>query len=238
MFSLIFLELLCSFWKWFVLGKTKVTLKSKEEIAMQEYQDLYDEEGNFIESEYDKLTSDTKCTKKSTNFIVELLKMSLIIILLCGIFFSLFVNAEIPSESMEPTINVGDRILGFRWFKDITRGDIVIFHSPDNGKLFIKRVIGLPGDHISIDRGFVKINGEVIDEPWLPVDVVGQTFYDGDKDIGEVPNNCYFVLGDNRTNSHDSRYFSTTWVERKVIVAKAVCRYFPFNKMCTFTKEG
>jgi signal peptidase I len=146
-----------------------------------------------------------------------------------------FVNATIPSQSMENTIMVGDRIFGNRLAyirSDPKRYDIIIFRYPDDeSQLFIKRIIGLPGDTIDIRDGRVYVNGsdEPLTDSFCPVE--------GATDAGNlsvpftVPENSYFVLGDNRLNSRDSRYWVNTFVERDEIVAKAGFRYWPLNKM-------
>lgn len=143
----------------------------------------------------------------------------------------LIINAKIPSESMENTIMTGDQIFGNRlaYLKnDPKRYDIVIFKYPDNeSKLFIKRVIGLPGETVTIKNGKVYINDdtEPLDDSYIPEQMQG--------DFGpyEVPEDSYFMLGDNRNWSKDSRFWNNTYVKREAILGKAVLRYFPFNKI-------
>ena len=143
------------------------------------------------------------------------------------------VNARIPSGSMETTIMTGDRVFGNRLAyrkEKPERGDIVIFKYPDNeNELFIKRIIGLPGDKIEIIDGLVYINDatEPIEEPYLNVVPVGS--------YGpyEVPEGHYFMLGDNRNSSKDSRLWKNPYVAENKILAKAVFRYFPFDKIGT-----
>ena len=137
------------------------------------------------------------------------------------------VNAIIPSGSMEPTIMTGDRIFGNRLAytnEDPVRGDIVIFKYPDDERqLFIKRVIGEPGDVVWIKDGLIYINGsdEPLDEPYVKVTPMG--------DFGPytVPEDCYFMMGDNRNNSADSRYWHNTYVHKSKILGKAWVRYYP-----------
>lgn len=137
----------------------------------------------------------------------------------------LIVNAIVPTASMETTIMIGDRIVGNRLAyinEDPERGDIVIFKFPDYEKeLFIKRIIGLPGDTIEIIDGVVYINGEILEEPYLHEKPVGS--------YGPitVPEGAYFMLGDNRNNSADSRFWNQPFVYKNKILGKAFVRYYP-----------
>ena len=154
------------------------------------------------------------------------------------------INAKIPSPSMEKTLMVKDRLFGFRLayginldlfgykisekFKDPERFDIVIFKYPDDpSKIFIKRVIGLPGETVEVKDGKVYIDGaeKPLDDSFCNEVPIG--------DFGpyEVPQNCYFMMGDNRNNSLDSRYWKNHFVEKDAILAKAVFRYWPFSEI-------
>ena len=141
------------------------------------------------------------------------------------------VNTLIPSGSMENTIMTGDRIFGNRLsyaFSDPDRFDIIIFRYPDDeSQLFIKRIIGLPGETVEIRSGNIYINGS--DEPLK--DVTTKEPMEGSYGPYTVPKDCYFVMGDNRNNSRDSRYWEHTFVSRDQILGKAVFRYWPLNKM-------
>lgn len=149
---------------------------------------------------------------------------------LFALFINLFiiVNATVPTSSMETTIMRDDRVFGFRLaylFDEPQRGDIVIFKFPDDEKLlYIKRLIGMPGDTVEIYDGKVFINGEELPEPYLEVVTQG-TF-----GPYEVPEDSYFMMGDNRNNSADSRYWDHTFLHRDKIVGKAVIKYFPTIK--------
>ena len=151
------------------------------------------------------------------------------------------INAKIPSESMEKTIMTGDRIFGFRLayglnldffgheiskkIKDPERFDIVIFKYPDDESVdYLKRIIGLPGETVEIISGKVYINGELLDEPYLSEEPTG--------DYGpyQVPEDSYFMLGDNRAVSKDSRYWHNTYVKKDKIIAKAFVMYWPSLK--------
>jgi len=137
----------------------------------------------------------------------------------------LIVNAVVPTASMENTIMVGDRIIGNRLAyknEDPQRGDIVIFKFPDDeSQLFIKRVIGTPGDTIELVDGQLYINGEAIYEPYLKEQPMGN--------YGPitVPEGAYFMMGDNRNNSADSRFWNQPFVYKNKILGKAFVRYLP-----------
>ena len=141
------------------------------------------------------------------------------------------VNAQIPSGSMENTIMTGDRVFGNRLaykFSDPKRFDIIIFKYPDDeSQLFIKRIIGLPGETVEIHDGNIYINGS--DSPLEDVDI--EEPMEGSFGPYTVPEGCYFVMGDNRNNSRDSRYWENTFVSEDEILGKAVFRYWPLNKM-------
>ena len=141
------------------------------------------------------------------------------------------VNAQIPSGSMENTIMTGDRVFGNRLaykFSDPKRFDIIIFKYPDDeSQLFIKRIIGLPGETVEIHDGNIYINGS--DTPLEDVDI--KEPMEGSFGPYTVPEGCYFVMGDNRNNSRDSRYWENTFVSEDAILGKAVLRYWPLNKM-------
>ena len=141
------------------------------------------------------------------------------------------INANIPSGSMENTIMTNDKLIALRtsyWFNDPNRGDIIIFKYPDDeSQLFIKRIIGLPGDKVEIKDGKVYINDS---ETPLDDSFVSETPL-GSFGPYEVPENCYFMMGDNRNNSKDSRYWQNTYVQFDQIVGKAEIRYFPSIKL-------
>lgn len=156
---------------------------------------------------------------------VKMILFVVIVVLVVDNF--LLINVVIPSESMENTIMTGDRIFGNRLaylFDDPERFDIVIFKYPDDeSQRFIKRVIGLPGETVEIREGKVYINGSdtPLDDSFTPETPVGN--------FGPytVPEGCYFMLGDNRNNSRDSRMWDNPYVKKEKILGKAVLRYFP-----------
>ncbi|MBR2188646.1 MAG: signal peptidase I [Eubacterium sp.] len=162
----------------------------------------------------------------------------MIIIVVIGVFLLekyVLLNAKIPSESMQNTIMVGNRIFGNRLaYRDEgpDRYDIIIFKYPDDeSQYFIKRVIGLPGDEIDIHDGNVYVNGSEtpLTDSFCPLQGVTD---EGDLDYPLiVPDDCYFMLGDNREHSKDSRYWDQPFVRSDQILAKAVLRYWPLGKL-------
>lgn len=141
-------------------------------------------------------------------------------------------NIEIPSESMENTTLIGDRIFANRlaYIKsDPKRFDVVIFRFPDDEKKnFIKRVIGLPGETIDVINGKVYINASdtPLDDSFCKEEPLG--LKDGHF---EVPEDAYFVLGDNRNHSSDSRFWNQPYVRKEKILGKAGFRYWPFTRI-------
>lgn len=139
----------------------------------------------------------------------------------------IIVNANVPTGSMIPTINPGEKIIASRLAyineKAPQRGDIIIFYYPDNEEiLFTKRIIGLPGDTVTIQDGQVYINGIKLVEPYA-------SKTEGNFGPYEVPDGHYFVLGDNRSNSEDSRFWRNKYVRKDKILGKVIIKY-GFNK--------
>lgn len=162
----------------------------------------------------------------------EYIKMIIFVVVVVFIVNNvLLINAKIPSESMEDTIMTGDRIFGNRLAyinKDPQRFDIVIFKYPDDEtQLFIKRVIGLPGETVEIRDGKVYIDGAEtpLDDSFTPEPPQGNWGPE------VVPEGSYFMLGDNRKRSKDSRFWTNTFVKKEKILGKAVLRYFPSPKL-------
>ena len=121
--------------------------------------------------------------------------------------------AYVPSGSMETTIPTKSLLVGWRLPYVVSdplpeRGDIVTFWSEELDRVLVKRVIGLPGETVSIKDGFVYINGEKLNEDYLPVSGITQS----EKTTFEVPAGHIFVMGDNRTGSLDSRYWNDPYI--------------------------
>lgn len=156
-------------------------------------------------------------------------------ILLIGLAFVLaflmnkfvYANAEVPTGSMMPIVQPNDRLIVNRLsylFAEPKRGDIVMFKFPDNEKQdYLKRIIGLPGEKLEIRKGLVYINDNK--EP-LKEDYIKDP-PNGDFGPFNIPEGCYFMLGDNRDMSEDARYWEHKFVKKEKIVGKAFFRYYP-----------
>jgi signal peptidase I len=160
-------------------------------------------------------------------FELRLWSRDILFALAIAVFIVIFVIQPVKVEgtSMQPHLADQDRIFVSRFiyrFADIRRGDVVVFWYPkDHSKSFIKRVIGIPGDEVAIREGVVYINGSKIDEPYLSPDY--WDFRSFPKTA--VPDGQYFVLGDHRNSSNDSRHWG--FVERNLIYGKALFSYWP-----------
>ena len=147
----------------------------------------------------------------------ELLKLAVFAI--CVYIFLNFIIkiGYVPSESMQPTVNVGDFTVSncLAYMKDTPqRGEIVIFKGED-GELLIKRVIGMPNDVITFVDGYVVINGMIAEEEYID-----ESIETNSSDTFVVPEGHYFVLGDNRESSYDSRFFEEPYISEDRIVAQ------------------
>lgn len=143
----------------------------------------------------------------------------------------LYQPVKVEGTSMMPALADQERIFinkfSYRFgFGAIERGDLVVFWFPaDTSKSYIKRVIGLPGDTVEIVDGAVKVNGRTIAEPYVPPEYQDR----GSMPKIVVPEDQYFVLGDHRSSSNDSRSWGT--VHRKYIYGKAVFVYWPLERI-------
>jgi signal peptidase I len=170
----------------------------------------------------------------------------------------------IPTGSMEDTLLIGDHLLVDKLayaphgsiagallpYSDVKRGDIIVFRYPvDISQTFVKRVVGLPGDHIHLERKQVFLNGKPLNEPYkfhkteyfdsfrdtfpsepnMPVDQLGQDMLTKHVENGDVvvPPNSYFAMGDNRDHSLDSRYWG--FVPRENIIGKPLIIYWSYD---------
>lgn len=149
---------------------------------------------------------------------------------------------RVPSKSMAPTLQPKDRMLTNKLSYDLTnpgRGDLVVFRGVEENKKerLVKRVVGLPGDVVHVDRGVLKVNGDPQTEPYVSKKKQGEAQKRGAPKAPPgvntfgpmfVPEDHVFVMGDNRANSHDSRYFGP--VPRENLIGEASFRFWPLNR--------
>lgn len=172
--------------------------------------------------------------------VVSTIKYFLVISILFFIVHRFFFTpVMVDGDSMEPTLSDGEYLI-LNKFSDVERFDIVVFPPPDKEETkYIKRVIGMPGETVEYREDVLYVNNEPIEEEFL-IDIPEEelTFYSSGNFslltlLGEevVPEGHYFVLGDNRLNSRDSRSFG--FVEDDSILGKVSLRYWPFEKFGT-----
>ncbi|MDF2927657.1 MAG: signal peptidase [Paenibacillaceae bacterium] len=138
-----------------------------------------------------------------------------------------FAQVQVQQTSMDNTLQEGQRLVENRFiyrFEQPARGDIVIINGPESDRRLVKRIIGLPGETLDIREGAVWINGERLDEPY----VQGMTTLCGAKLPVTVAEDEYFVLGDNRAHSQDSRQLGT--ISTGSLEGKAVLRLWPVGE--------
>jgi signal peptidase I len=150
-----------------------------------------------------------------------------------AVVIALFINKfllfkiYIPSESMVPTLKIGDQLFVTKIYnkQKIKRGDVVVFYSEELGELLIKRVIGLPGESVDVKAdGAVYINGQKLNEPY----VENKSTKTGNF---QVPQRSLLFLGDNRANSKDSRYWKEPYISMDQVRGKARVIVFPFKRI-------
>ena len=168
---------------------------------------------------------------QESRLLVRDLVFALMVLALVMVFIVQPVKVE--GTSMLPYLHDGERIFvnklvyydDYRWAPKIYRGDIVVFWFPDDpSKSYIKRVIGLPGDTVEVHEGSVRVNGLDLDEAYLSPQL---NMSHASRAPISVKQGYYFVMGDNRDNSSDSRYWGL--VPKKYIYGKALFRYWPLN---------
>lgn len=163
-------------------------------------------------------------------FLTETISIIVIAVVLSLILRYFVIEARIiPSESMVSTLKIGDRIIVNRFiyfFKDPQRGDIIIFEPPPalnrNDEMFIKRVIGLPGETVEMKNSKVYINGKALNEPYA----VPLYYTYGPV---TVPQDSLLVLGDNRNLSYDSHQWNA-WLTRDRVKGKAMAIFWPVGR--------
>lgn len=144
----------------------------------------------------------------------------------------IIINATVPTGSMENSIMPGDNLLGFRlayMTEEPERGDIIFFYFPDDEtQKYVKRIIGLPGETVTIMEGKIYIgdSGQALEEPYLKEEWTRGT----GPYVFEIPEDSYLCLGDNRNRSADAREWNNPYVTKEKIIGKAIFTYFPFDR--------
>lgn len=171
------------------------------------------------------MISNKKLSNLFSNWLIPII---IAIVLAIIIKNFLLYKIVVPSPSMSPTVEVGDQLFVTKVYNtsNIKRGDILVFNSDELGKLLLKRVIGLPGEHVEIKGdGLVYVDGKKLEESYVK--------YPGGKtDMSfDVPEGKFLMLGDNRNNSGDARYWNNKYIDGKDIDAKAQVIVYPFNRI-------
>lgn len=173
-------------------------------------------------------------TSKFRDGLVELIEfVAIVAAVLVVLRFFVAEPHRVSGRSMVPNFQDGDYIITNKLAKSmgtLQRGEVIILHNPRNpDQVFIKRIIGLPGERIKISKGKVHINSQVLDEPYLPsgLPTPPGAFLEEGEEI-TVPDNQYFVIGDNRGGSSDSREWGT--IKYDLIIGQAWARYWPITK--------
>lgn len=168
---------------------------------------------------------------KKKHFIPRfLLYLGLAVVLALLLRHFVFQITEISGDSMEPTLISGERAISSPipyYFNSVERFDIIVFEAPDrtDGAYYVKRVIGLPGEHVIISGGIITINGEPLQE-----DYINGTVTSGEVNT-LVPNGELFVLGDNRAASHDSRNPEVGTISQDAILGQILYQVYPFDQI-------
>ncbi|CAH0122128.1 MULTISPECIES: signal peptidase I [unclassified Paenibacillus] len=196
------------------------------------------------EQSIDQSEQTSKPDNKVKNELIEWAKaIGIAVVLVVVIRWFVFAPFIVDGPSMEPNFETGERLIVNKLLYDFRmpqRGEVVVFHVPDEGRDFIKRVIGLPGDTVKVEGDDVYVNGEKVNEYYIQ-DAIEQSnqegrlynsylnFPNGEVPDGTVPEGKIFVMGDNRSNSKDSR--SIGYVDIKEVVGRADLIFWPIQKV-------
>ncbi|GFZ27042.1 signal peptidase I [Lactobacillus corticis] len=169
--------------------------------------------------------------------LLEILGLTAIMLVIWYLVFSFVLsNDAVSGPSMEPTFENNDRLISVR-HTQISRNDVVVIKAPDEpGALYIKRVIGMPGDKVVSKNDKLYINGKRVAEPYLNNKYLKAAHQAGQNYTNNfsvtVPKGYYWVMGDHRDVSKDSRKFGP--VKKSAIVSEVKLRYWPFNRISLF----
>lgn len=168
-----------------------------------------------------------------TEFFKDTFKYIVVIVVVLLLFIFVVGLQQVIGPSMSPNINEGDIIIVNKLIyrlKDIERNDIVILSQDE--KYMVKRIIGLPGDKIEYKDNYLYVNGKKYKEKFLLDNVITEDFSLKELGYDKIPKDMYLVLGDNRTNSQDSRDYGL--IKKDKIIGRASIRIWPFNKISIF----
>ena len=177
--------------------------------------------------EKEKETPEVHARREAYDWIQSLISALLICVL---VFVFVLRVMDVHGSSMVPTLYNGDKVLVSGLFYEPERGDVVIFKkdSYDDNKALVKRVVAVAGDVVNIDfeRGIVYVNGEALVENYLDVITTTKLDFIGPQ---TVPENCLFVMGDNRNASTDSRDKRIGMVDKRLVIGKVLLVIYPFD---------
>lgn len=163
-----------------------------------------------------------------TEFIKDTSKYILVVVIVLLVFIFVVGLNQVIGPSMEPNLYEDDIVIVNKLlyrFKDISRNDVVIIKQ--DGKYMIKRIIGLPNEYIEYKDEYLYVNGKSYEEKFETSETKDFNLKDIDPDIDKIPDDMYLVLGDNRSNSKDSRNYGL--IAKDQIVGKAWIKVWPFN---------
>lgn len=166
-------------------------------------------------------------TKKEAYSWMKAIVFALVIVFICRAF--IFTPVAVKGESMEPTLENKDKVVISK-LSGSDRFDVIVFKEPVKDEQYIKRVIGLPGETVEMKDDVLYINGKPYEEPYLENNNITSDFTLKELTGQEkVPDGCFFVLGDNRMNSKDSRELG--FISAESIIGEAKFRYYPLQEI-------
>ena len=175
----------------------------------------------------EQVSPEVQARREAYDWIQSLISALLICVL---VFVFVLRIMDVHGTSMVPTLRNGDKVLVSDLFYEPERGDIVVFKkdSYDDSKALVKRVVAVAGDVVNIDfeRGIVYVNGEVLEEDYIDVLTTTKIDFIGPQ---TVPENCLFVMGDNRNASTDSRDKRIGMVDKRLVIGKVLVVVYPFE---------
>jgi len=184
-----------------------------------------------------------KIDKGKSGIVIDFIQTIVIALaIVVVIYLFIAIPNQVDGQSMEPNFHngellltnkiiqfVGGTSLGEKLDYNYKRGDVIIFKLPGHPD-FIKRVVAVAGDTVSLSDGKVVINGKTLIEDYISEPTDGGTFLAEGDEPKRVPEKSYFVMGDNRDNSKDSRFADVGFVDRKYVKGKVFLRYWPLNR--------